>query len=306
MKATFGVFTTIINARGLQYVVLGGFGGLTGWYVLALVFGGEATAQNSWLWGGVLGSFIGLGVGLYEGIAFGSWVRAVRFGGPSLILGLIGGAVGLFGAQLLYGNMHGGHFWAMLCWLLFGSVIGLGEGFSKGSQTWKGLLGGACGGVIGGGFYEVFGRPQNTASPEAEQFILAFALLFLGASIGASIALVTSVLRNACLVVENGKLAGREIDVSKYVDPIMGTQKAGIIGSSQWDTSVTLLGDSGVLPHHASISYKNGAPTLTVLDQARRPDVVSTVNNHNVTEWPLRNGDRLQFGSTNLIFRAKR
>jgi hypothetical protein len=174
----------------------------------------------------------------------------------------------------------------VVCWILFGALIGLGEGFSKGSQSWKGMLGGAAGGAAGGGFYELARMGNTDATPGT----LALAFLILGGSIGAAVALVSSILKGASLLIENGKLKGYDLDISKYVHKYLGSLKPGIIGS-QWDASLYLPGDPG---------------TLTVLPEARQQQGVTRVNGRNVSStWPLHNGDRIEIGSTFLVFRHK-
>jgi uncharacterized membrane protein YeaQ/YmgE (transglycosylase-associated protein family) len=307
MSAAQGTLVSSSNIRIYYYFILGAFGGLTGWLAMALSSSGPT--PNYFLRGAFLGALTGCGIGIYDGLASRSFARTVKFGGMSLLLGLVAGALAMPIVENIYRVMSGSGSASVaagvLCWILFGGIIGWGEGFSKGSQNWKGLLGGMAGGFIGGGLYEALGRRQDAANA-SEQTLLALAFLLLGGAIGAAIALVTNALKSAWLSVENGKLAGKDIDISKYVNPALGSRKAGIIGCSQWDSTIYLPGDSDVLPRHASISYKDGSPTFTTLPEARAQGAETRVNNRVVTEWPLRNGDRIQIGSTNLVYRHKR
>jgi hypothetical protein len=298
--------------------VLAAYGGLTGWYLAALVstsaVSQRPTAGTLFFQGGILGACIGLGAGVFDGIAVRSIARIVKFGGTSLLLGLFAGMVALPMAQFIYdvvgspnGSSGGGSFLgAVICWVLFGGLIGIGEGISKGSQTWKALVGGMLGGVFGGGVYEAIGRAPSQGASVHEQAVLAFALTILGGGIGCAIALVNTVLKDAWLVIENGKLAGTEINISKYVHPQLGSRRAGIIGSSQWDANVYLPGDGGISPRHASISYVDGLPTLTALPESIARRYTTSVNGRPVKSWPLSNGDRLQIGSTTILYRHSR
>src|SRR5205823_894884 len=101
------------------------------------------------------------------------------------LLGLVAGSIALPLVQVLYHALRPAaaastrslSFLAgIICWILFGGFIGLGEGVSKGSQTWKGLLGGMIGGLLGGGIYEAIGRPVTLTASPSGQAVLAFAL----------------------------------------------------------------------------------------------------------------------------------
>ena len=80
-----------------------------------------------------------------------------------MLLGMAAGGIALPLVQVVYaagfGDSRAESFTVgTLCWILFGGLIGLGEGISKGSQTWKGLVSGLIGGALGGGLYEAIGR----------------------------------------------------------------------------------------------------------------------------------------------------
>jgi len=301
--------------------VFGGLGGATGWFIAAMVLhagAGHLDLFGQAFQGAILGSLIGFSIGAVDGVSFGSLPRAIKFGGVALILGALGGAIALPAAQYLYDTLRpveapgaattgfGSILVGILCWMVFGGLIGLGEGFGKGSQTWKGLLGGLFGGALGGGIYESIGRSTVGSMSPAEQELLALAVCILGGFVGSSIALVTTILKDAWLVVDSGKLKGTEINISKYVDKELGSRRPGIIGSSQWDANIYLPGDSEILGRHASISYKDGLPTLTASPEAVERKKATMVNGRQISTRPLSNGDRLQIGSTTLIYRHKK
>ncbi|MBI1353554.1 MAG: FHA domain-containing protein [Acidobacteria bacterium] len=296
-------------ARIYSHFVFGALGGLTGWYLAALWLhsdGVEITSEEQLLRGAILGSCIGFGVGAFDGVDLRSAARLLRYGGVSLLLGLLAGAVALPAAQNLFDRFQTGSeplVWqGTLCWILFGALIGLGEGVTKGTQAWKGVAGGMLGGMVGGGSYELFGRTADGASSQ-EQATLALALAALGGAIGAAVAYVTTLLRGAWVVINDGKLAKREFDVSKYVHPQLGARRPGVIGSNG---DIYLPGDSEVLPAHATISYVDGAPTLTASAEAVSQRRTTSVNGHPVQRWPLAHGDTIQIGNTSMTFRHKR
>jgi hypothetical protein len=132
------------------------------------------------------------------------------------------------------------------------------------------------------------------------------ALLALGACIGVAIAYVVEVLKRAWLEVLDGKLAGNEYNVTKYVDPVLGRHRPGVVGSDQWRAQIYLPGDKDISPLHATINFANGAPTLTVMPQARGRTTTLINGRRLAASSPLSDGDRLQFGSTRVLYRQKR
>lgn len=315
--------------RVYYYFIIGAVGGLTGWFIGTLLLrslsstlaAGQQSISHQALYGAALGAAIGVSVAAYDGLVSRSLARFIKFGGIGFLLGSLAGALALPLAQWLYGRLLASSaasqtpnvlpIWksilvGTICWVLFGGLIGLGEGISKGTQSWKGLLGGTIGGVVGGMIYEI-----NRVSSDAvnlsyrRQLFLAISFALLGAAISAAIALVIAALKQAWIEVLDGKFAGRTFDVTKYVDPKLGVHRSGIIGSDQWSSHVYLPGDNEVLAHHAEISFANGAPTLTVRPEAAKR-ASTFVNGRKVSACPLSDGDRLQVGSTKLIYHQKR
>lgn len=301
------------------YFVFGSIGGLTGWFLSASLLLSTATALEQAIYGAIVGAMIGLAITAYEGFATRSFLRLFKYGSIGLILGTIAGVLALPMSQWLYGRListadaRAGTTlnWksisiGMACWILFGGLIGFIEGLNKGTQSLKGFTGGVLGGIIGGGIYE-FARGSGLAQTASlkQQFILAVSLSILGGAIGASIAFVTVALKRAWIEVMDGKFAGRIYDVTKYVDPQLGSIKPGIIGSDEWRSNVYLPGDSKVQSAHAKIGYANGSPYLSVFPAAQKR-ANTMVNGHNITSEVLTDGDRLQIGGTLLVYRQKR
>lgn len=299
-------------ARVYQHFVFGAIGGLTGWYSASLssVFAGDAKGiiqargfGEYAVYGACLGALIGLGSGAFDGVAARSSARVVKFGGISAAGGLIAGAVALPLLQMFYetratANSEPAILVGLICWVLLGACVGLAEGLVKGAQPWKTIVGGSVGGLLGGTIFEFLGRP-NAESP----MLLAVSVATLGGFIAASVALIATLLVDASVVIEDGKLQGTEVNVSKYVHRDLGSRRPGVIGSSQWEANVYLPGDAGVLPKHAVLGYQDGAPTLSVLPEAAQAKAVTLVNGRPISSWPLSNGDRLTIGNTTLTYR---
>jgi len=301
------------------YFVFGSIGGLTGWFLSASLLFSTANAIQQAVFGAIVGAMIGVAIAAYEGISTRSLLRLFKFGSIGLILGTLAGLIALPMSQWLYSRLitttgtQANAFlnWkamgiGIVCWILFGGLIGFIEGLNKGTQSIKGFTGGVLGGIIGGGVYELaraLGQAQGASLKQ--QLVLAISLSILGGAIGASIALVTVALKRAWIEVTDGKLSGRIYDVTKYVDPQLGSQKPGIIGSDEWRANIYLPGDHKVQPVHAKIGFSNGAPYLSVFPAAQKR-ANTLVNGSPITNWTLKDGDRLQIGGTRLVYKQKR
>jgi hypothetical protein len=301
------------------YFVFGSIGGLTGWYLSASLLLSTTTALEQAIYGAILGAMIGLAIAAYEGFATRSLLRLFKYGSIGLMLGTIAGVVALPLSQWLYSRLivsagaqaQASLNWkslaiGMACWIFFGGMIGFVEGLNKGTQSIKGFSGGVLGGIVGGGVYELArGSGLALTASLKQQIILAISLSILGGAIGASIALVTVALKQAWIEVLDGKFAGRVYDVTKFVDPNLGSQKPGIIGSDEWRSNIYLPGDPKVQPAHARIGYANGGPYLSVFPKAQKM-AETLVNGSRVINVVLNDGDRLQIGRTLLVYKQKR
>ena len=301
------------------YFVFGGMGGLTGWYLSASLLLGVIRLLDQALFGAMVGAMIGLGIAAYEGFITRSFIRLFKYGSIGLMLGTIAGVIALPLSQWLYARLFktaaaqnaGPTMWkavavGMVCWIIFGGLIGFVEGLTKGAQSIKGFTGGVLGGIIGGGIYE-FARSSGVAQTPSmqQQFVLALSLSILGGAIGAAIALVTVALKTAWIEVIDGDFAGRVYDVTKYVDPQLGIYKPGIIGSDEWRANIYLPGDQKIQPTHAKIGFANRAPYFSVFPSALK-HATTLVNGKAVSDWTLNDGDSLQIGNTRLRYRQKR
>jgi hypothetical protein len=300
------------------YFVFGSIGGLTGWFLSASLLTNIITTLQQATYGAIVGAVIGLAIAAYEGFATRSLTRLFKYGSIGLMLGTVAGVVALPVSFWLYSRLINAtktiaHVvqWksiavGMVCWVLFGGLIGFVEGLNKGTQSIKGFTGGVLGGLIGGGIYEsarVYGIAETASFKQ--QMILAVSLSILGGAIGASIALVTVALKQAWVEVLDGKYAGRVYDVTKYIDPRLGRYKPGIIGSDEWSSNIYLPFDPKVYPSHAKIGYADGAPYLSVFPEAQK-NAKTMVNGKDGFRWVLDDGALLQIGGTLLIYKQKR
>jgi hypothetical protein len=305
--------------RIYYYFLLGALGGLNGWLCASLLYrsGVETpTLSQQAGYGAILGAAIGLALAVYDGVLARSFKRFVKYGATGMLSGCAAGAMALPLAQAAYQGLLGVVFeetgFALtpflvgtVCWVLLGGVIGLGETLHKGTQQWKGLVGGVLGGLFGGGLHEALRWYSHGANGVAAQLLLAISLTALGGAIGAAVALIIVALRGAWVEALDGKLAGRSFDLTKFVVQSAANGLQGLIGSDEWKCHVCLPGDGTLLPRHAQIGLVNGVPFLTVLPEAAKTGV-TLLNGEQVSAAPLSDGDRLKIGATNLIYREKR
>ncbi len=296
------------GSRSWYCLTAGAWGGLNGWLIasmFALGSGAVVSGGQHVMYGLIIGGAIGLLTAGVDSIATLSWRRFLRVGGLGALAGGAGGMLALPLAEKIY---EGGQFTAgftlgnllrgLIGWALLGAVIGCAETLPKGTQHWKGALGGVIGGGIGGVAHEIL---RINADGASGQLILAVSLALLGGSISLSISTITAMLSGAWLEVTNGKQAGRRFDLTKFVIPRQGVEMKGLIGSDEWRTHVYLTGDSGILPQHAAISLIDGFPVLCSAAKGAR----ISVNGELVDRSRLRDGDTLTFGATSLIYREK-
>ncbi|MBL8217325.1 MAG: FHA domain-containing protein [Bryobacterales bacterium] len=301
---------TLLSSRTYTYLLLGATGGLLGWYALAIMFQVERmTPAINAARGCVFGVILGFAIGAYEGIRVGDFGRLVRFSLQSALLGAVAGALALPLADFAYEQrtvlaVHFRFFAGVSCWLLLGALLGIGECIGKGTQFWKGLVGGLAGATLGGTFCEM-GR--GAPSDWATQYRVVQALMVLGAGIAAGAAFVIVHFGDAWLVVESSvkqKLKGHRYSVSTFLDTKSPKRRIGVIGSGH-DVDV-YVPDAKAAAHHATVSLVQGTPTLRVSPEASRRNLVTKVNGRAVTECPIGPGDRIMIGESTLVFEARK
>jgi hypothetical protein len=303
-----------INRNRLYYYcLLGAAGGLTGWY-LAAVFStasvGKPTTPFQALQAGIVASTIALGVSAVEGIASGSLARFSRLGLAAAAGGLFGGAVSLAAAHALDFSASPSNseplFGSVVCWTLLGGTTGLAASVRSGSEAWKSLTGGLIGGAFAGVLFAVAGSDFSLVAQTPEQTFLSCLLATAGGVIGYSVAMATTLRRNAWLTVESGGDAGREIDVSRYVRLQRKGARHAVIGSRS-DAAIYLSAAGGVLPVHAAIGNHEGQVFLQPLPEALAAGSTMWVNDRPVlTAAYLNNSDSLRIGEVALVYHQKR
>src|SRR5688572_11639139 len=202
------------SMRIYYYAILGAIGGLIGWQVSDLL--GLSFISNLYLSEAIVGALVGFSIGFFIGVTEGALtlnpvqlIKAGLFGG---VLGAAAGAIGLPLSEWLFQTVGAGIVGRMLGWAVFGMLIGLAEGIVGKSQACKGMLGGLIGGALRSLLLESTGSWF-----ENPVYAKAIGLLLLGASIGAFISLIVSLLSKAWLEVTSGKLKGTEFILDKFM-----------------------------------------------------------------------------------------
>jgi hypothetical protein len=305
---------TQLSWRSYHYAILGACCGLLSWYI----FGTLSQKTNiiralEWravaVRGAVFGALVGFACSAYDGLRSLSLRLLARNSLKGTLLGLIAGAPAFMVAEALYGRestLIDYRFpLAIFCWISLAAMIGLAEGIISGVEQWKAVVGACVGGAVGGLFYEYFGRQQSAViGSSAEQTWQAIAFTVLGACIAAGISLISTILSDAWLEIVSGKLNGEKRGVSKFVDP--GSKMTCVLGSNNGKVQIYLPGDPYIAGQHATISFVDNAPTLSVLDEALQRKLPSLLNGRAVTKFPLAPGDRIRLGGTEMVFHAKR
>lgn len=264
-----------------------------------------------------LGLFVSLGLSVVDALWSLSIRQVVSFSLRVLVavlVGLIGGMIGGLAGQILFGWQPRPAF-LMVGWTITGLLIGASVGvfevlasYLRGVDAggaWRkivnGILGGAAGGLLGGllsvllrGAWSSYYHHQpidddKLWSPSATGFVA------LGLCIGLLIGLAQVILKEAWIKVETGRRAGREMILSKP-EVTIGRAESCDLG---------LFGDASIERLHARIVREDRCFLIADAGTAGG----TFLNGRRLSgPAPLRSGDAIRVGSTDLRFgeRTKR
>ena len=246
-------------------------------------------------WSAIIALFIGLFLGIGEGIFYGSKEKAVKYAligaGISIVVGFCSGYL----AQLLYSIMltdSASSFTAALVrglgWALMGLGIGGAIGLIKPEK--KRLLFCALGGLVGafiGGF--LFNYICNIIPNDIAARCIA--IIIMGALIGVGVGLLEQFAKQAWLKVIRGEFEGKEYLV------FAGTTSIGNNGKN----TIVLFKDKLVAPHHCDIVLEGNRYVL--VDQGSPLGTV--INGVRSTRHVLKQGDAIAIGNSVLVFNTK-
>lgn len=292
-----------IDYRQLYFnAVLGGIGGLLGWVVQSFVeawTGGWNAYLRQALVGPLLGVCIGFAIGSTEGlVASRSLKRAWRGGCYGAALGAAGGLVGLVLGELVFNLLRGGIWLRALGWAIFGGFVGASDGFAQKmpDKIRYGVLGGILGGMIGGatfdGLSSILGGMSRTVGLAWGS---AVGTIIVGASIGALIGLVESILRKSYVRFIRGRLEGQTRTLDSRRPRTLGSSTA---------CDIVIPEDKTIAPIHAEIAFADGQ---FIIRPRNGKVIVSRDDREQVVAGShvLAANDRIQVGDSKMIFRTE-
>ena len=325
-----------MRSRILVGLIAGTIGGFLGWllqeslihynaHIVMGVLPGQGasatplTAEEARTLAYCVGGMIGLFLATVDGIVEGN-ARKLAFGmGVGAVAGVCLGYIGLKFGGMAYDMLGGtdqvsrdpGLFSFVrqviarsLGWALMG--LGFGAGSAIGTRSmkriWQGAFGGFLGGLIGGFVFDILPSgtaplqelagatgPRDVGGPSR---MIGFTLI--GGLSGLFIGIVEALMKQAWVKVLAGKNEGKDYILSRAMN-ILGRDER---------CAVPLFGDASVGVQHAAIRVEGnrhflvdaGTPAGTVVNGQRVSPSAETL---------LRDGDILQIGSHQILFREK-
>lgn len=250
------------------------------------------TRTSMAIWTSVIALFIGLFLGIGEGIYYGSKEKAVKFAaigaGISTVIGGISGYI----AQWMYASLLDSDSSLFVLSLVRGigwAILGLGIGLAVGlikpgaKRIISCMMGGLIGAFIGGFLFNYIGK-------WVAYLILArgIGLVIMGILIGVGVGLLEQFAKSAWLKVIRGEFEGKEYLV------FPGTTSIGNTGKN----TIVLFKDKLVGPHHCDIILHG---SKYIIRDCGTP-MGTVVNGMKISQHVLRQGDAIAIGNSVLIF----
>lgn len=290
-SASSTVRTLRANLRqAFELAVTGALGALFGLYLYVECVRADSVYVRDLLAGLLIGGSLGVFLNAWAPLRDGAWLkvsRAVALGAPAAAAG---GAIGLVAGEFVIGVLQGGLLGRALSWSVLGLGIGLGQGTADRSRDRLvfGLIGGGLGGLLGGFLFEWL----RVALGDRLELGQALGIVTLGGGLGLCLALVEQALRRAWVQVVNGRQEGR-IYLLSHARCRLGLDERADVG---------LFGDPSVARRHAEIESTASGYVLHHVASAG----TTRVNGDAVAGLrPLRDGDRIELGRIQLVFRQR-
>ena len=255
----------------------------------------KTVRTHSAIWSAIIALFVGLFLGIGEGVFYGSKEKALKYGaigaGVSVLLGYASGYL----AQWMYSSMLGDDPAPIAAALVRGigwAVMGVGIGLAVGliKPELKRLLfcviGGTCGAFLGGFLFNFIGEavPNDMVSRGV-------AIVIMGLLIGVGVGLLEQFAKQAWLKVIRGEFEGKEYLV------FAGTTSIGNNGKN----TIVLFKDKLIGPHHCDIVLEG---SRYIVKDCGTP-MGTLVNGQKVTRQILKQGDAISIGNSVLVFNTK-
>jgi len=227
-----------------------------------------------------------------------NWYGCITQGSVGLVLGLVGSVLVLLFINQLYNVLQGGEaevsvvrqvIARTVAWSILGAFVAMGPGVAirHPVRCVIGLIGGLLGGAIGGFLFDVVAMLTHTGLLSRLISILA-----IGGFTGLGVGLLENAAKTGWVRVTGGLIAGKQFVL--YRNPTL------IGGSPQCE--IYLFKDTAVSPRHAALHQSPVGYSLEDLNSATGILVNGKPSKKN---QPLKSGDRIQIGGTELTFQTK-
>jgi hypothetical protein len=276
--------------QAYDLAIAGALGALFGLYLYVELVEARSVYLRDGLAGLLIGGSLGFFLNAHGPLRDGAWLKLARAVAWGATAAAVGGAIGLMAGEMVIGLLKGGLMGRALSWAVLGLGIGLGQGLADRSRERLiyGLIGGGLGGFLGGFLFELL----RVALGDRFDISQAVGIVILGAGLGLCLALVEQVLRRAWVQVQSGRQEGR-IYLLGHRSCRLGLDERAEIG---------IFGDPAVARRHAEIESTAAGYVL----HHRADRATTRVNGRSVTDHhPLQDGDRIELGRTQLLFRQR-
>jgi hypothetical protein len=283
--------TRSANLRQISTLALAGaLGAVFGLYLYVELVQARSVYVRDALAGLMIGGPIGFVLNAAGPFRDGAWLRLARASTPGALAGAAGGAIGLVMGELVIGWFRGGLLGRSLSWAVLGLGIGVSQGLAERSRQRLafGLLGGGLGGALGGYLFEALRQGLGNRYDVSQGLGIAI----LGAGLGACLALVEQALRRAWVVVLSGRQEGRTY-LLDHPRCRVGLDERAEVG---------LFADALIARRHAEIEATPGGFLLHNFAELGRTKVNGALVSG---PQPLHDGDRIEIGQTQVLFRQR-
>ena len=247
------------------------------------------------IWAGVIALFVGMFLGIGEGVYYGSKKNGIRYALIGAAVSFVIGSISGYLAQWMYVSLLSDDSSAVIKALIRGAgwaIMGLGIGAAIGlikpdpKRIAFCSLGGLIGAFIGGFLFNFIGEVVP-----ADVVARGVAIIVMGILIGVGVGLLEQFAKSAWLKVIRGEFEGKEYLV------FPGVTSIGNDGSN----TIVLFKDKLVAQHHCDIVMQGskyilqdcGTPTGTV------------VNGRKTKQCILQQNDKIAIGNSILVFNSK-
>jgi hypothetical protein len=297
-----------LGIRILFFGLVGLFSGMVAWPCAELVLFLQAAFFTLLFFNAALGVttgvLMGACFGTSEGIIAKSAKKVVSGAVTGVGVGFAGGLLGFVAGQAALLHIGTTFFNTtrsfeqvgfplsrVVGWAVFGIFIGSVEGIRSrcGPKVRNGVIGGLCGGIMGGLAVEYI----RYLSPESFLSRLV-GFLVLGLLIGIFYGFIENRLARARLLLLNGEQRNKTF---------LLTQKRTIVGMSE-KTEVTLHGYERVAPEHAVVTRVRGNYVLSGAgaEAGAGSHKALYVNDERAESAPLKDGDVIRIGEAQFRF----